>query len=227
MSLKIILGGKDLDYWKASMPDRKYMGSNDAMFDRYYKPEWFNDTIVQEAMHTASKIDISKSSPVMFYSTLTEQYVGIDKLSTGCKTLILAYKFPNLILRARMGDNCTDLMDLIASKVDVVLHSYYVHMFKFKHIKEIEYLNYGIKAHNAGDILDASMKFFNYENKDAIEAHQKEVEETLKNIELADQGIGWQADGNDGFVPYAEIAEAVKREHPELYDVIVVKEWLA
>lgn len=217
MSLKIILGKKDLEYWKASMPDRRYVGSNDSFFDAHYRPEWFNDDIVQRTMHIASEIDISKSSPVMFYSTLVEQYVGIDKLSTGCKTLILAYKFPNLILKARMGDNCTDLMELIASKVDVVLHSGYVHQFGFKHVEEIEYLNYGVKAHRQGDIFDVAMDFFNYENKDAIEAHQKEVEQTAKEIELADQGIGWQADGNDGFIPYEEHLASMKREHPHLY----------
>lgn len=205
------------------MPDKRYVKSNDSFFDAHYKPEWFNDTIVQEAMHVASEIDISKSSPVMFYSTLTKQYVGIDKLSTGCKTLILAYKFPNLILRAHMGDNCTDLMELIASKVEVVLHSDYVHHFSFKYIDEIDYLNYGVKAANAKGILRASEEFYYYENRDEIEAHRREVEQTAKEIELAEKGIGWQADGNDGFIPYEEWAASIKREHPQFFEKLVDK----
>lgn len=67
-----------------------------------------------------------------------------DKLSTGCKTVILIYKFPQFLFRARMGDNCIEFLEELAVNRDIVVVSHYLHTIPFKFANEMHYINYDV-----------------------------------------------------------------------------------
>ena len=137
--LKIILGCKDEEKY---LKNKKYVDYNDGLFDDEYEEEWFSDKFIRRILEDIDNIDISKSNGSSFKNSITGNIHSPKELSTGCKTLILIYKYSNVIFQARFGDNCTDLLEEIAINNDITIKSDYLHAFNFKTLSEIEYINY-------------------------------------------------------------------------------------
>ena len=124
---------------------------------------------------------ISKSNGSSFKNSITGNIHSPKELSTGCKTLILIYKYSNVIFQARLGDNCTDLLEEIASNNDITIKSDYLHAFNFKTLSEIEYINYGMKAKCKSDIYDLLHQF---RKDNVIDILENSKEETLEDIKI-------------------------------------------
>jgi hypothetical protein len=138
------------------------------MFDEEYTEDWYRDEFVKRVMQDIDHIDITKSDGITFFNSITEERHTSKELSTGCKTIILIYMYPNVIFQARFGSNCTDLLEEIASKRDVIIKSDYPHAFNFKFIHEIEYINYNVIAKSRQDILDLVFKY----REDCLAEHE-------------------------------------------------------
>lgn len=154
--LTIILGSKDSEKF---LKDSKYVDYNDGLFDDMYKKEWFNNKFVQEVLEKIDKIDIEKSNGVSFVNKRTGNMHSHKELSTGTKTLILMYKYPNVVFQARFGDNCNEFVEELAVKNNITIKADYFHSFRFRHITEINYINYGIIARNAKDLQKIYVQF--------------------------------------------------------------------
>lgn len=170
--LSIILGEKGS---KEILGNKKFVDYNDGLFDDEYDSSWYDDKFIQQVLQDIDHIDLSKSNGITFVNSITGNIHSHKELSTGCKTLILIYKFPGVIFQARFGDNCTDLVEQIASKTDVIIKSDYLHSFNFKYVKEINYINYNTIARSTEDIFDLLTKFRD-DNSDSIEETQEEYD---------------------------------------------------
>jgi len=176
--LSIILGCKDADTF---LTGKQFVNYNDGLFDDEYTEEWFEDPFIRRVMNDIDHIDLSKSSAVSFKNSITGDIHSHKELSTGCKTLILIYKYPNVIFQARFGDNCTDLLEEIAANKDITIKSDYIHSFNFKHIKEINYLNYNLRAVSLKDI-NKLISIFRDDNMLDIESDSEDECETFEDI---------------------------------------------
>ena len=119
----------------------------------------------------------------MFKYSITGDIHSPKELSTGCKTLILIYKYKDVIFQARFGDNCTDLLEEIALNNDITIKSDYLHAFNFKVLNEIEYINYGVIAKCKHDIHKLLTQF-RIDNADEISSDTGEDVETLEELRL-------------------------------------------
>ena len=176
--LKIILGCKDEEKY---LKNKKYVDYNDGLFDDEYEEEWFSDKFIRRILEDIDNIDISKSNGSSFKNSITGNIHSPKELSTGCKTLILIYKYSNVIFQARFGDNCTDLLEEIAINNDITIKSDYLHSFNFKTLSEIEYINYGMKAKCKSDIYDLLHQF---RKDNVIDILENSKEETLEDIKI-------------------------------------------
>lgn len=174
--LKIILGIKDAEKY---LKDKKYVDYNDGLFDDEYSEDWFNDEFIRRALAEIDHIDLSKSSGTALKNSITGDIHSPRELSTGCKTIILIYKYSNVIFQARFGDNCTDLLEEIAANKDITIKSDYLHSFNFNKISKIEYINYGVTATCKGDILNLLGQFRadNVIEEDSIDESELTMEE--------------------------------------------------
>lgn len=141
MSLSLILGTKD---FKSSLAGRKYVSGNDILFDTTVTESWFQEPFNIEVMRTIDNIDSIQGLAV--HNRITGDTHSPRELSTGCKTVILINKYPDIVFRARFGDNCTPFIERIASKKDIIIHSRYIHRYDFTYIPEIKIINYGNKV---------------------------------------------------------------------------------
>ena len=176
--LKIILGCKDEEKY---LKNKKYVDYNDGLFDDEYEEEWFSDKFIRRILEDIDNIDISKSNGSSFKNSITGNIHSPKELSTGCKTLILIYKYSNVIFQARFGDNCTDLLEEIAINNDITIKSDYLHAFNFKTLSEIEYINYGMKAKCKSDVYDLLHQF---RKDNVIDILENSKEETLEDIKI-------------------------------------------
>lgn len=176
--LKIILGCKDEEKY---LKNKKYVDYNDGLFDDEYEEEWFSDNFIRRILEDIDNIDISKSNGSSFKNSITGDIHSPKELSTGCKTLILIYKYSNVIFQARFGDNCTDLLEEIAINNDITIKSDYLHAFNFKTLSEIEYINYGMKAKCKSDIYDLLHQF---RKDNVLDILENSKEETLEDIKI-------------------------------------------
>lgn len=177
MGLKVILGERDAT---KILSEYKYVDYNDGLFDEEYEKEWFDDPFIRKVLKEIDHIDLDKSTAVSFRNSITENIHSHKELSTGCKTLILMYKYPNVVFQARFGDNCTDLVEELAVNNDIVIKADYLHAFKLNKISEVDYINYKFKATSREDMISILYKFIE-DNKDNFETLD---EEELTNEEL-------------------------------------------
>jgi len=178
--LKIILGCKDEDKY---LKNKKYVNYNDGLFDDEYEEEWFEDPFVKRILADIDNIDLSKSNGSSLKNSITGNIHSPKELSTGCKTLILIYKYSDVIFQARFGDNCTDLLEEIALHNDITIKSDYLHAFNFTVLSEIEYINYGVKAKCKKDIHKLLTQF-RIDNADEILSDTETKMETLEELRL-------------------------------------------
>jgi hypothetical protein len=191
--LTIILGNKNLEQY---LKDKKFVEYNDGLFDEEYQEDWYNDDFIKRIMHEIDHIDLTQSDGVTFKNSITQDRHTHRELSTSCKTLILIYKYPNVVFQARFGDNCTDLLEEIASKHAITIKSDYMHFYNFKYIHEINYINYNKIATNINDLLKIFVEYIEY--VDTEYPYEEEEDD-------------WD-DNSD---------ETLKLKHPGLYDDLV------
>lgn len=90
---------------------------NRIWFRRHKKPEWFEDAFVKRVIW---EID---QAQVLFEEALKDRFghgMATEKLSSGSKTLICIYYYPQLQFNgSMMGDNCVPLLMEIARERDV------------------------------------------------------------------------------------------------------------
>lgn len=100
--------------------------SVDYYFNSHKKKEWFNDPfvkrIIKEIDNTIAVKDEYMESPVF-------GGMSPDRLSTGCKALILMYLTDEIVFATRCGDNCAPYILEIAKKKD--LHIMLNHCMRF------------------------------------------------------------------------------------------------
>lgn len=163
--LRIILGS---DYAEQQLGIKNIAYGLEDVFKAAKQKEWFSDELVREII---SKID--NADVIADYSIYSREYktgYSVDTLSSGTMSLILAYKMPDFRFSLRMGDNCTDFLEKIAAYHekngrDLVVITNYMHMFNFKYIDKIEYINWGIICNNKKDIVNNIMSRW-YEQED-------------------------------------------------------------
>ncbi len=177
MGLKVILGEKNAT---KILSEYKYVDYNDGLFDEEYEKEWFNDPFIRKILKEIDHIDLDKSTAVSFKNSITGNIHSHKELSTGCKTLILMYKYPDVVFQARFGDNCTDLVEELAVNNDIVIKADYLHTFKLTKISEVDYINYKFKATSREEIMSILYRFIE-DNRDNFETLD---EEELSNEEL-------------------------------------------
>lgn len=169
--LKIIMGSEQVHKYT----DKRLIDIPSKTFDTLKKQEWFSDKFVQEIIRT-----IDKAIVELGYSVRSINYdkgYSVDDLSGGTKTLILVYKIKDKIILTKMGDNCTDFIERIALEheqrgEDLLIASDYLHLYNFKYIKAIEYLNWGIVCHSRNDI-DNKIKNLWYEQEGVFERERR------------------------------------------------------
>ena len=114
----VVRGGTAMVYAKVRH-EQMYDGNIDARFHAFSEPEWFDDPYVNQIVETIDKNKVLErgifESPVL-------GIIGPDRLSGGCKALILAYKKPDLEQwMGLFGDNCVLPLIEISKKVDVTI----------------------------------------------------------------------------------------------------------
>ena len=155
--LKIILGN---DYAEEKLGIQNIHIGIESMFNTRRKKEWSHDNFVKRIISEVDKSDIILDYAVMDRRTGTGY--SIADISTGAKSLILVYEFPDELFCVRMGDNCTDLLEQIAYHYeklgkDITIVTNYMHEFKFNYVDSIYYVNWGITCHSFDDIIDNVM----------------------------------------------------------------------
>ena len=92
-------------------------GDIDSVFRNNYEDEWFDEPMVQNII---TSIDKNK---ILARGVFESEFLGIigpDKLSGGCKALILAYKMPDMEQWIGLfGDNCIPLLIEFSKKTDL------------------------------------------------------------------------------------------------------------
>lgn len=92
-------------------------GDIDSVFRNNYEDEWFDEPMVQNII---TSIDKNK---ILARGVFESEFLGIigpDKLSGGCKALILAYKMPDMEQWIGLfGDNCIPLLIEFSQKTDL------------------------------------------------------------------------------------------------------------
>ena len=164
--LKIILGS---DYAEEKLGIHVMYGI-ESVFKASKKKEWFRDDFVKKIISDIDNADVILDFSI--YSRMYETGYSVDSLSAGAMSLIMAYEKPELNIVLRMGDNCTDLLEQIVSKYDkqgkdITIICNYMHMFNFRYIDKIKYVNWGITCKSRADIVNKVMdKWYKQENPD-------------------------------------------------------------
>ena len=98
-----------------------------AWFRFNYRPEWFEDELVQRMI-----IDVDKSEyrgGELIYSEVLGP-IPPERLSGGVQTLICIYKRPDLVFNATScGDNCAKWLLEIGKREDVLVNLRYLMQF--------------------------------------------------------------------------------------------------
>lgn len=150
--LKIIMGS---EFAEKFIDKKKFIEFPNVYFDNIKKEQWFNNELVRDIIK-----EIDNAYVELGFSVRSIEYgtgYSVNDLSGGSKFLILAHMLRDKVYLATMGDNCTDLLEQIAMDYekehkDLIIVSNYLHRFNFKHIKEIEYVNWGVRCKSWRDV---------------------------------------------------------------------------
>lgn len=130
----------------------------DLYFSVYKKPDWFNREDVKNIIKTIDNVDAIKDeymvSPIF-------GAISPDRLSTGCKNLILLYTNPqNIIYASRAGDNCAPFIVELAKKEDItiVLH----HLMEFPEDMTAFIVDTNKRVSNFDEFIDEYIKIRKY-----------------------------------------------------------------
>ena len=133
---------------------KNYIDGVDYFFNTSKQKDWFNDVtvkkIIKDIDNTIAVKDEYLESPI---------YGGMspDRLSTGCKALILMLKTDEIIYATRCGDNCAKYILEIAKhkELHIMLH----HCIKFpKEIPfEAKFVDSGVVTHSG---LEYALEYY-------------------------------------------------------------------
>ena len=92
---------------KAKNPDNVWCDSR-WFFNNHFKDEWFNDKFVQRVVSDIDNVTVTKENLLL---TSEGVYIPKQNLSTGTKTVLCIYKFPDLIFNVtQTGDNAFEFV---------------------------------------------------------------------------------------------------------------------
>ena len=133
------------------LQDRKDCVKNiGTYFDAVKKSEWFDLPLVREIIKGIDKTDVIKG-PV-----LESPVLGImspDKLSSGCKAVILLAMVPDInIYATRCGNNCAPYIEEVARDKDVVITLH--HCLLFTEDVELVFLDSGLHVHSRKEYIN-------------------------------------------------------------------------
>lgn len=116
----------------------------DAYFDHHKKTEWFSNPDVVRVIKEIDNTDVEKGqilvSPVF-------GYMSPDRLSGGCKAVILMIVQDEAVVRATgCGDNCGSLIVEISKDKDV--HIWLQYIMEFPYEMEAIFPESGVHVHN-------------------------------------------------------------------------------
>ena len=131
--------------------ERMYDGNIDDRFHAFSEPEWFDDPYVNQIVET---IDKNKVLARGIFESPVLGFIGPDRLSGGCKALIMAYKKPDLEQwMGLFGDNCVLPLIEISKTVDVtIVFSYAV--LNLPDEFEATFVQTGRATHTKDEFLD-------------------------------------------------------------------------
>lgn len=159
---------------------KKYMGLASSYFNTAKKVEWFDNELVREIVRTIDKAELVGFSAI---SNVTQSGYSVDDLAGGSKTLITNLMDRRYIYSSKMGNNCNNFMERIANEVeciygeDLIIVQDYLNLYSFRYVKEIEYLNWGIKCHCTQDIHDNIRDRWREYNRKWLELSREDDEE--------------------------------------------------
>lgn len=152
--LKIIMGTETVQDF---VGHRNYEIGISGFFNEHFEDSWTKDKLALDIIKTIDKAEVIAGGALK--SIETGEYYSVTNLSGGAKFLLNIYHYPDKLFLMTMGDNCTDFLEQIAEYhnergQDILVVSDYLHHFKFKYTKNIEYVNWNVVCHSWKDILD-------------------------------------------------------------------------
>lgn len=118
-------------------------------FSRKKKEEWFQDPFVQAVIKIVDKAEVVSG---MILKDRDGQIIPPEYLSTGTKTAICVYEFPDIIFNAtQMGDNALAFITELSKSRDITLLCYRLLPYCL-----LEHLDF-YKDYNKVDISDSDV----------------------------------------------------------------------
>lgn len=128
-------------------------------FDLHKKPSWFNIPWVKRVIKEIDDVDAIKDE---YMESSLFGAISPDRLSSGCKCLILLYENPLCnVYASRAGDNCSDYILELAEKTDVIITLH--HFMKFERDFDAELLDINHVVHNRRDLYHYMLSLNPYE----------------------------------------------------------------
>ena len=163
--LKIVAGITEYDKY---FNDNKFISFTNSYFNDFKEAKWFEDAFVKKIIKDIDDSTVSNGFAVV--SNKSGIGYSVNDLSGGSKFLILTHCNRNNVFLATMGDNCTDLLEMIAldnekNGKDLIIVSNYLHKFRFNYIDSIHYVNFNITCHSWKEVYDKVYTKFGNEMK--------------------------------------------------------------
>lgn len=106
-------------------PKERYLPN--VWFRQDFKPDWFDDNVVQFIIRTIDKNEFRRmkdgegdwQSNWVMYGPIG--YVNPSRLSTGSRGLVLLYKTDRPVATRTLGDNCIALLPELGDKCDITV----------------------------------------------------------------------------------------------------------
>ena len=93
----------NLIFQKSKANGKMVVQDNRAFFRKYYDPKWFDDYVVQNIIYYVDRAEVIMDDILRGFNGKT---IIPEQLSTGAKTAILVWKFPDVIFNmSQCGDN--------------------------------------------------------------------------------------------------------------------------
>lgn len=153
--LKIILGEEAA---KRILGEGGYARYAFSYFKEDKKQVWFKRDLSRKILYEIEHVRMDGKYGV--YNEEEDAGCSVDDLSLGTKSLLtLANTKKDKVFLIDIEDNCCDLLEEIALEYErkgkeLIIVSNYLNRFKFRHIRDVCYINWGITVNNAKDIVD-------------------------------------------------------------------------
>ncbi len=125
----------------------------DSWFDRNKTKDWFNRQDVKDVIKIIDKTDAIKDE---YLESPIFGAISPDKLSTGCKALILMLIQDRPVYATKCGDNCIDSIVNIGEKKDISICLH--HPMKFPTPFKAYMIDTGVIVNSRKEFLDEYYK---------------------------------------------------------------------